>query len=81
VVVTVANLAVFSSDAGGITRAQWNLLQEFRAVVADADVRLRAHKLALKQHPEAPTLTLFAVRVTRKVGPFVLQREYAAPDV
>jgi hypothetical protein len=79
-VVTFASLAVFSSDAGAVTTAQWNLLQDFRAVVADADVRLRAHKLALKQHPDAPTLTLFAVRVTRKVGPFVLQREYAAPD-
>jgi hypothetical protein len=80
VVVTSTNLAVRSSDAGMATAAQWNLLQQFRAVVPDGDLRLRAHKLAWKQHPDAPTLTLFAIHVTRKVGPFVFQRDYAAPD-
>jgi hypothetical protein len=41
---------------------------------------LRAHKIVWKPQPEAPVLTLFAVHVTRKVGPFVFQRDYAAPD-
>jgi hypothetical protein len=80
VVVTSAKLAILSRDAMRTTVAQWNLMQEFRAVVPDADIRLRVHKLAWKEQMEAPTLTLFAIHVTRKVGPFVFQRDYAAPN-
>ena len=51
------------------------------AELPGAEVILRAHKVGLKGHPNGPTLMAFGVRVTRKVGPFVLKREYAAPDV
>jgi hypothetical protein len=80
VVVTSDDLAVFSRNAQTATTDQWNLLQEFRASAADADVKLRAHTLMLKRNPDAPPLTLFGVRVTKSVGPFTLQREYAAPS-
>jgi hypothetical protein len=36
--------------------------------------------LAWTKDPKAPTLTLFGVLVTRKVGPFTLRREFLAPD-
>jgi hypothetical protein len=77
VVVTSADLAVFSGNAETATTDQWSLVQEFRAIVPDSDVKLRAHRLTLKHQPDAPSLTLFGVRVTRKVGSFTLQREYA----
>jgi hypothetical protein len=79
-VVTRADLRVTFSDAVAATAAQWELLQQFKAIVPDADVKLRAHKLALNQNPNAPTLTVCGVLVTRKIGPFVIRREYAAAD-
>ena len=80
VVVTAADLTIFSGNAETATTDQWNLIQEFRAIVPDSDVKLRAHKLALRHQPDAPSLTLFGVRVTHRVGPFTLQREYATQD-
>jgi hypothetical protein len=77
VVVMQPDLAVVSGNAETATTDQWNLVQEFRAIIPDGDVKLRFHKLTLKHRPDAPGLTLFAVRVTRKIGPFTLQREYA----
>jgi hypothetical protein len=80
VVVTPADLAVVSGNAEAATTDQWNLVQDFRAIVPDGDVKLRAHTLTLKHRPDAPSLTLFAVRVTRKVGPFTVHREFATCD-
>jgi hypothetical protein len=34
------------------------------------------HKLATKRYARAPTLTIFAVLVSRKAGPFMVRREY-----
>ena len=56
-------------------------MQQLKVLVPDAEVILRAHKIGSTPHADAPTLTAFGVRVTRKVGPFILKREYAAPDV
>jgi hypothetical protein len=80
VIIGPEDLAVLSTNAQTATTDQWNLLQKVRAIVPDADVTLRAHRLTWKSHLDAPAVTLFGVRVTRKVGPFTLQREYAAPD-
>ena len=74
------DLSVFSSNAQTATVDQWNAVQELRAALPDADVKLRAHRLSLKHNSEAPSCTLFGVRVTRRVGPFTLQREYATPS-
>jgi hypothetical protein len=85
-VVTAADLAITVAEARSATEAQWERLQQLGAAVPGAElpgaeVILRAHKVGLKEHPNGPTLMAFGVRVTRKVGPFVLKREYAAPDV
>jgi hypothetical protein len=37
--------------------------------------------LAWKSDPQAPTVTVYGVLVTCKVGPFTLRREYAAPGI
>jgi hypothetical protein len=80
-VVTSADLVVTSKNAGQATAAQWALVQQLQTVVPDATVALRVHRLSWRQDPQASTLTVFGVLVTRKVGPFTLRREYAAPGV
>lgn len=79
-VVTAADLVVTSKDATQATAAQWAVVQQLREAVPDATVTLRMHRLSWKNDPEAPTLTVFGVLVTRKVGPFAFRREYVAPD-
>lgn len=78
-VVTSPDVVVTSKDAGQATAAQWELVQGLRAAFPDATVTLRVHRVAWRQDPQAPTLTVYGVLVTRKVGPFTLRREYAAP--
>jgi hypothetical protein len=79
-VVTAADLAVASKDAGQATAAQWALIQGIRDNLIDATVTLRMHRLSWKHDASAPTLTLYGALVTRKVGPFTFRREYMAPD-
>jgi hypothetical protein len=79
-IVTPLDLAITVCDAPDATAAQWERMQEIKAVLSAATNTLRAHRLAWKGHPDAPTLTVFGVRVKLTVGPFTLCREYAAPD-
>jgi hypothetical protein len=79
-VVTPANVAIFNTDAVKATAAQWALVQALQQVFPDATVVLREHRISWKGDSNAPNLTMYGVIVTRKVGPFDLRREYAAPD-
>ncbi len=76
--VTELDLIVTGAEAVKATAAQWALVQELHALVPDATVNLRVHTLAWKTDRQAPTLTVFGVVVTLKVGPFTLRREYEA---
>jgi hypothetical protein len=78
-VVTTADLVVTSKNAAQATAAQWALVQELQAALPDATIVLRVHRLTWKHDRQAPTLAINGVLVTRKVGPFTLRREYAAP--
>lgn len=78
--VTELDLIVTGTEAVKATAAQWALVQELHSLVPDATVNLRMHTLAWKTDRQAPTLTLFGVVVTQRVGPFTFRREYAAPD-
>ncbi len=78
--VTELDLIVTGAEAVKATAAQWALVQELHGLVPDATVNLRVHTLAWKNDRQAPTLTLFGVVVTLRVGTFTLRREYAAPD-
>src|SRR5262249_4947937 len=49
-------------------------------IVPDAEIVVRSHVIGWKQDPRVPPLIAFGVRLTRKIGPFILKREYAAPD-
>lgn len=78
-IVTSADLVVTSKNAAQATAAQWALVQELQAALPEATIVLRVHRLTWKHDLQAPTLTINGVLVTRKVGPFTLRREYAAP--
>jgi hypothetical protein len=79
-VVNQTDLAVGSMNAVKATRDQWRLVQELQAAKPDATVTLRIHRLSWKRDPAAPSLTMFGVLVTCKVGPFTVRREYLAPS-
>ena len=78
-VVTSLDLKVAGRRAASATQAQWAVLQEMQAALPEASVTLHVRELIWRRHPKAPTLSLFTVLVTQKVGPIVLRREYAAP--
>jgi len=79
-VVTPSNVTIFNTDAVKATDAQWTLVQKLQQVFPDATVALREHRISWKADVNAPSLTMYGVIVTRKVGPFDLRREYAAPN-
>jgi hypothetical protein len=79
-VVTPLDLAVTDEDAVEASADQWARAQEARAILADATVTLRTHRLTWRRHPDAPTLTLHGLLVVRNVGPLVLRREFAVPQ-
>lgn len=78
-VVTGSDLVITGTNAVKATASQWRCIQEIQAAVPDAGVALRVHKIAWKRDSNAPILTLFGMLVTKRVGPFTLRREYAAP--
>ena len=78
VVVTKRDLRVTTDHAEDATEAQWTLMQDLRALFPDADVVLQRHRLAWARDADAPYLTMCGALVKRRVGPFVLLREYLA---
>jgi hypothetical protein len=80
VVITERELAVSDDNAVEATAAQWARAQEARAMLPDATVTLRSHRLTWRGHPEAPALTLYGLLVVRTFGQIVLRREFAVPQ-
>lgn len=79
-VITERDLAVSDDDAVQASAAQWARAQEARAILPDATVTLRSHRLTWRQHPDASALTLYGLLVVRTLGPLVLRREFAVPQ-
>lgn len=80
VVVTQQDLRLASSHAVSATRDQWAQVKELQHAKPEAIVTLRAHTLAWRSDLTAPTVTVYGVLVTCKLGPLTLRREYVAPD-
>jgi hypothetical protein len=80
VVMTERDLAVSDDNAVQATAAQWARAQEARALLPDATVTLRSHRLTWRGHPDAPALTLYGLLVVRTFGPIILRREFAVPQ-
>jgi hypothetical protein len=78
-VVAPSDLQVTSVDATTATADQWSLVSRLQMVFPDALIKLREHRLSSRRHPSIAPLILFGILVTRRVGPFSLRREYAAP--
>ena len=74
-----ADLKVESADASSATAGQWQVISNLQAKFPDAVVKLREHRLTSLRHATVPPLKTYGVLVTRKVGPFNLRREFAAP--
>ena len=79
VVMTKSDLRVTTAHAEHATDAQWALIQELRTLFPDAKVILQRHRLGWARDENAPSVTLWGVLVTRKVGPLNVRREYLAP--
>ena len=65
-----------SSEA---TAAEWAVMQQLTSRLPDADVTLREHRLSWRRERTLPGISLFGALVTRRVGPFILRREFAVP--
>lgn len=78
-IVAAADLEVISVDAASATSEQWSLMSRLQTTFPDASIKLREHRLRSRRHSATAPLVLFGILVTRRVGPFSLRREYAAP--
>lgn len=76
---TPADLKVDGSDATDATAAEWAVMQQLKARLPDADVKLREHRLSWRRDPSLPGLVIYGVLTTRRVGPFIVRREFAVP--
>jgi hypothetical protein len=79
-VLTPTDVTVTVANAAGVTAEQWKVVELIKEILPDAEIVVRSHAVGWKGDPKLPALTAFGVRVTRKIGPFILKREYAAPD-
>jgi hypothetical protein len=79
-VITERDLAVSDDNATQASAGQWARAQEARALLPDATVTLRSHRLSWRGHPEAPAITLYGLLVVRTFGPIVIRREFAVPQ-
>ena len=77
-IVTQDDLIVASTNAEKMAAAQWALVNEFHALVPEATVTLRVHKLSWKRDVQTGPAPVFGVLVAQRVGPFTLRREYAS---
>ncbi len=79
-VLTSGDIAVSITKAASVTAEQWKFVELIQKIVPDAEIVVRSHVVGWKKDPHVPALTAFGIRVTRKIGPFILKREFAAPD-
>ena len=79
VAVTRDDVVVTDADAQELTAAQWALVKDFQALLPEATVQVRVHKVNWKYDQQIGLPPVFGILVTQRVGPFTLRREYAAP--
>jgi hypothetical protein len=79
VVVLPSELEIAGLNATDASAAEWTVMQQLKSRLPDADVTLREHRLSWRRDPTLPGISLHGVLVTRRVGPFILRREFAVP--
>jgi hypothetical protein len=75
--VAPADLVVKSEHAKMASAEQWMVVKAFRALMPEATVHLRVHRISLKGDSAPPPVIQHGILVTMKHGPFTLRREYA----
>ncbi len=78
-VVAPSELAIAGLSATDASAAEWAVMQQLKARLPDADVTLREHRLSWRRDQTLPGISLYGVLATRRVGPFILRREFAVP--
>jgi hypothetical protein len=78
-VVPPSELSIAGLSATDASAAEWAVMQQLKARLPDADVTLREHRLSWRRDPTLPGISLYGVLATRRVGPFILRREFAVP--
>ncbi len=79
-VVTKDGLVIDSANAESASESQWALVRELQALLPDAKMTLRRQRLSWRLDPNAPAFTVFFVLVTQQIGPFLVRREFLAPN-
>ena len=79
-VITRPDIVVTSSDVGQMTAGQFAVVQDVKALMPDATVTLRMHKIAWKRDPRLSLPPVFGVLVTQRLEPFTFRREYAVTE-
>lgn len=78
--VTERDFVVFGHPVRTMTKDQWSLVQQVKALVPDAHVALHLREFIWRRDPGVPRLTQLTLVVTRKIGPVLLRREYLASN-
>ncbi len=79
IAVPLSELEIVGLAATEASAEEWAVMQQLKSRLPDADVTLREHRLSWRGDATLPSLSLFGVLVTRRVGPFVVRREFAVP--
>jgi hypothetical protein len=74
--VAPGDLVVKSEHAKMASAEQWMVVKAFRALMPEATVCLRVHRIALKGDSAPPPVVEHGILVSMKHGPFTLRREY-----
>lgn len=72
-------LAIEGATVTDATAGEWAVMETLKARLPDAEVTLREHRLSWRRDPSLPTLTVHGALAVRRVGPFILRREFAVP--
>ncbi|HYC56761.1 MAG TPA: hypothetical protein VEL28_17655, partial [Candidatus Binatia bacterium] len=71
------DLVVTSEHSKMASAEQWMVVKAFRALMPEATVHLRVHRISLKGDSAPPPVIQHGILVIMKHGPFTLRREYA----
>ena len=75
-IVAPEDVTVRSRHAVKATAPQWEIVEYLKGRLPDTNIVFREHLLSSKRQERAEVLTTFGALVTKRLGPFVLRREY-----
>lgn len=78
-VVPKTELAIEGATVTDATAGEWAVMEVLKSRLPDADVVLREHRLSWRRDPTLPSLCVYGALAVRRVGPFILRREFAVP--